>query len=126
MPKFKQFGAPAVLNSGLQYICMEIVQANHLPSSDDNGYTDAFFTVEWEGMVQKTKVTAREDIVCFLHPLLWCCSKRIGEKDPPAGRSDTKASHDGVVLSCASGYFQVSRPCVQGETLFPRPSLQLF
>ena len=59
MPKFKQFGAPAVLNSGLQYICVEIVQANHLPSSDDNGYTDAFFTVEWEGMVQKTKVPIR-------------------------------------------------------------------
>jgi Ca2+-dependent lipid-binding protein len=32
------------------------VQAHHLAASDVNGYTDAFFTVEWEGMVQKTKV----------------------------------------------------------------------
>jgi hypothetical protein len=33
MPKFKQFGAPPVLASGVQYICMEIVQAHHLAAS---------------------------------------------------------------------------------------------
>jgi len=57
LPKFKQFGAPAVLNSGLQYICVDIIQAVNLAPSDVNGYTDCFITVEWEGMVQKTKAT---------------------------------------------------------------------
>jgi hypothetical protein len=59
LPKYRQFGAPTVLKSGIQYIGIEIVEAFNLPATDENGLTDAYFVVEWEGMVQKTKVVQK-------------------------------------------------------------------
>jgi len=88
MPKYKQFGAPAILQSGVQYICMEIVCANNLPSTDDNGLTDAFFVVEWEGMVQSTKVVFKtlepiyKEKLYFPVLLFNFSAEELAKKDP--------------------------------------------
>eukprot|EP00658_Telonema_sp_P-2_P055407 TRINITY_DN4404_c0_g1_i2.p1 TRINITY_DN4404_c0_g1~~TRINITY_DN4404_c0_g1_i2.p1 ORF type:complete len:683 (-),score=153.90 TRINITY_DN4404_c0_g1_i2:164-2212(-) len=59
MPKYRQFGAPVQLKPGVKYLALEIVQADNLPKTDENGYTDCFFVAEWEGMRQKTKVVLK-------------------------------------------------------------------
>lgn len=47
------------LQSGVQYMGMEVVSCSNLPSTDENGYTDAFVVLEWERMEQKTKVVEK-------------------------------------------------------------------
>lgn len=47
------------LQSGVQYIGIEVVSCSNLPSTDENGYTDAFVVLDWEKMEQKTKVVEK-------------------------------------------------------------------
>ena len=37
MPRYKQFGAPVQLKPGVKYLAIEIVEANDLPATDENG-----------------------------------------------------------------------------------------
>jgi len=59
LPKYRQFGAPCELKSGITYLGIEICKATSLPATDENGLTDAFFVVTWSDMEQKTKVVQK-------------------------------------------------------------------
>jgi centrosomal protein CEP76 len=59
IPKYRQTGEMTLLKANEQYLAIHIMRVDNVVTPDDRGSVNTFVTVEWNGLIKKTKTIHR-------------------------------------------------------------------